>query len=173
MADGYIVYQGDAKGSVEYFKKIDRPMPQFANPADFFMKILAIKYPKKKDDEEKIEYLNRYYHALIEKSVKAENRMIRLEAPKVTGADVIDYKATTKVQLEQLMNRSWILVKREPAFTFAKIMQTVIIGFLMIGAFWKLNDYSTATSVKDMAGAIYYMCITQMTFNFQPTVIVF
>ena len=52
MADGYIVYQGDAKGSVEYFKKIDRPMPQFANPADFFMKILAIKYPKKKDDEE-------------------------------------------------------------------------------------------------------------------------
>ena len=76
-------------------------MPQFANPADFFMKILAIKYPKKKDDEEKIEYLNRYYHALIVKSVKAENRMIRLEAPKnVTGENATRFKATTMVQLE-------------------------------------------------------------------------
>lgn len=47
MADGHIMYQGDAKASVDYFKKIDRPVPQFANPADFFMKLLSINYPKK------------------------------------------------------------------------------------------------------------------------------
>ena len=64
------------------------------------------------------------------------------------------------------MNRSWILVKREPSFTYAKIMQTVIIGLLMMGAFWKLNDYNDSSDVEDMSGAIYYMCITQMTFNF-------
>jgi ABC-type multidrug transport system ATPase subunit len=46
MADGHIVYQGDAKDSIQYFKKIERPVPQFANPADFFMKLLSIKYPK-------------------------------------------------------------------------------------------------------------------------------
>ena len=81
MADGHIVYQGDAKASVEYFKKIDRPVPQFANPADFFMKLLSINYPKGPKDEEKLDYLNRYYHALVEKMVKAENRMIRLPVP--------------------------------------------------------------------------------------------
>ena len=27
MADGHIVYQGDAKGSPAYFKQIDRPVP--------------------------------------------------------------------------------------------------------------------------------------------------
>ena len=46
MCDGNIVYQGDAKQSVQYFKQIDRPVPQFANPADYFMKLLSINYPK-------------------------------------------------------------------------------------------------------------------------------
>ena len=50
MCDGNIVYQGDAKASVKYFKQIDRPVPQFANPADFFMKLLSIDYPVKKED---------------------------------------------------------------------------------------------------------------------------
>ena len=36
----------------------------------------------------------------------------------------------------------------------------------MMGAFWQVNNYTSATSVKDMAGAIYYMTITQMMFNF-------
>ena len=58
MADGNIVYQGDAKASVEYFRQIQRPVPQYANPADFFMKLLSINYPKQTEDEEKMVYLN-------------------------------------------------------------------------------------------------------------------
>ena len=132
---------------MEYFRKIDRPVPQFANPADFFMKLLSIKYPKKQDDEEKMDYLNRYYHALIEKSVKAENRIIRLDAPKIAGADAVQYKASSKVQLNQLMFRSWTLAKREPRLSRAKLIQTTIVGILMMGAFWQVNDYNSASSV--------------------------
>lgn len=58
MADGHIVYQGDAKNSIDYFKKIDRPVPPKTNPADFFMKLLSINYPKQQADEEKLTYLN-------------------------------------------------------------------------------------------------------------------
>lgn len=58
MADGHIVYQGDAKNSIDYFKKIDRPVPAKTNPADFFMKLLSINYPKQQADEEKLTYLN-------------------------------------------------------------------------------------------------------------------
>jgi hypothetical protein len=32
-------------------------LPRFANPADFFMKILTINYPKQVDDEKKIDFL--------------------------------------------------------------------------------------------------------------------
>jgi len=82
MCDGNIIYQGDAKGSATYFRKIGKPVPRFANPADYFMKILAINYPKQDADEEKIKELNNQYHAFLEKAINAENNTVRLEAPK-------------------------------------------------------------------------------------------
>jgi hypothetical protein len=45
------------------------------------MKILFIRYPKTKDDLDNLEYLNRNYHALLEGSVKAENKLIKLPVP--------------------------------------------------------------------------------------------
>ena len=124
-----------------------------------------------------MEYLNRYYHALIERKVKAENRIVRLEPPKLSGADAVNHKAPTGVQLQQLMSRSWVLAKREPRLSRAKILQTVVVGILMMGAFWQVNDYETAgsseddktaayTSVKNMTGAIYFMTVVQMFLNF-------
>lgn len=86
------------------------------------MKLLSINYPKGPEDEEKLDYLKRYYHALIEKQVKAENRMIRIEAPKTTGADAINHKASQSVQFNQLMNRSWTLARREPRLSRAKLL---------------------------------------------------
>ena len=142
MCDGHIVYQGDAKYSPEYFRKIDRPVPKFANPADFFMKLLSINYPKMPEDEANVQYLNRYYHALIENEVKASNRMVRLAPPKMSGADAINHKASQQVQLQQLMHRSWTLAKREPRLSRAKILQTVIVSILMMGAFWQVNNYA-------------------------------
>lgn len=165
MADGNIVYQGDAKASVKYFEGIGMPVPRFANPADFFMKVLSIKYPKEQEDLDKLEKLNRSYRTMNDRMVKAESRMVRLEAPAWQGADAINHKASTKVQLDQLMARSWILAKREPRLSRAKLLQTFIVGVLMVGAFWQVNDYSDI-EVQDMAGAIYFMTIVQMFLNF-------
>lgn len=50
MCDGNVVYQGDAAKSPSYFRSIKYDMPRFANPADIFMKLLAINYPKGKED---------------------------------------------------------------------------------------------------------------------------
>ena len=88
-----------------------------------------------------MEYLNRYYHALIERKVKAENRIVRLDPPKMSGAEAINHKAPTKIQLQELMGRSWKLAKREPRLSRAKILQTVVVGILMMGAFWQVNDF--------------------------------
>jgi ABC-type multidrug transport system ATPase subunit len=81
MADGFTVFQGDAGESMEYFRTLKFNVPRRCNPADFFMKILSVKYPKSKEDEENLEYLNRNYHALLEGSVKAENKLIKLPPP--------------------------------------------------------------------------------------------
>mmetsp|Transcript_14861 Transcript_14861/g.18627 ORF Transcript_14861/g.18627 Transcript_14861/m.18627 type:complete len:140 (-) Transcript_14861:606-1025(-) len=71
------------------------------------------------------------------------------------------------------MHRSWTLAKREPRLSHAKLLQTVVIGLLMIGCFWQVNDFHTKQGVQDCVGAIYFMTIVQMFLNFQPTVIVF
>ena len=130
------------------------------------MKLLSINYPKQAEDEEKMKTLNQCYNAQLAKSVKAEDRMVRLAAPKLEGAEAIQHKASSRVQLGQLMSRSWTLAKREPRLSRAKLLQTIIVAILMIGAFWQVNDYDSKSSVQDMAGAIYFMTIVQMFLNF-------
>jgi len=55
----------------------------------------------------------------------------------------VDHKATNKVQLQQLMHRSWTLAKREPRLSRAKILQTTIVAILMMACFWKVDVYDT------------------------------
>jgi hypothetical protein len=63
--DGYIVYNGEAKTSTVYFDSINFKCPSMTNPADYFMKILTVNYPKTPCDEEKIEYLVDKYENII------------------------------------------------------------------------------------------------------------
>jgi len=64
------------------------------------------------------------------------------------------------------MHRSWTLAKREPRLSRAKILQTIIVGLLMIGTFWKVNNFETYQGVLDCAGALYFLTIVQMFLNF-------
>jgi ABC-type multidrug transport system ATPase subunit len=72
MIDGNIVFQGPSTTSVEYFNSIRYPAPIFSNPADFFLKILQVDYPKQEKDEKKIEYLVSNYQDKLEKKVQSE-----------------------------------------------------------------------------------------------------
>lgn len=54
MADGHIVYQGDAAGSVDYFKSINYICPTYSNPADYFLKILDVPFVKTEKKEREI-----------------------------------------------------------------------------------------------------------------------
>jgi ABC-type multidrug transport system ATPase subunit len=51
MVDGHVVYQGACAKSRQYFDKIGYQVPKFSNPADFFLKLLSVNYPKTPDDE--------------------------------------------------------------------------------------------------------------------------
>ena len=87
------------------------------------------------------------YNAMLKTVVRSEGRQLRLPAPKNTGADAVNHKATMGIQLAQLMHRSWTLAKREPRLSRAKILQSVVVAILMMGAFWQVNDYDSSTSV--------------------------
>lgn len=142
MMDGYIVYQGDAKQSVQHFKMIGKPVPRFANPADFFMKVLSCKYPKTEEDEKNIEDLTRNYRTLLQGSVNAEQKLIKLDPPAGWDDGQVDRMASTGTQLKWLFHRSWILAKREPRLSRAKLFQTVVVALFMASVFAGLGKPS-------------------------------
>jgi len=50
MADGNTVYQGIANEAPAFFTKIGFKFAKFSNPADIFMRVLSINYPKSEID---------------------------------------------------------------------------------------------------------------------------
>lgn len=60
MMDGYIVYQGDAKESPSYFAGLGEICPNHTNPADFYMRILAISYPRDPEDKRVKKFVQHY-----------------------------------------------------------------------------------------------------------------
>jgi ATP-binding cassette, subfamily G (WHITE), eye pigment precursor transporter len=54
MMDGYIVYQGTAAESPDYFRKLGETVPTQANPADTFLMMLQVNYPKQDADHVRI-----------------------------------------------------------------------------------------------------------------------
>lgn len=50
--------------------------PRFANPADFFMKVLSVQYPKKEADIKKIEFLKNAYDEKIAANLKSEHSFV-------------------------------------------------------------------------------------------------
>ena len=111
------------------------------------MKLLSINYPKQQEDNDKITDLNQKYKMYLAKVTKAESRMIRLPSPEREGEVQPPHKAPTGVQLKQLFSRSWVLARRDPRLSRAKILNTTVIGLLMMGAFWQINNFSTMTDV--------------------------
>lgn len=65
MMDGYIVYQGLAKDSTLHFAKIGRTCPSRSNPADYFMKVLSVNYPKEAEDEKTISLFVEHYQTSL------------------------------------------------------------------------------------------------------------
>jgi hypothetical protein len=76
MADGYIVYQGDAKKSPSYFSSIGLYCPTFANPADYYMKRLTVNYPKQEYDERKVKFLKSKYEEKLEMNLATEAALL-------------------------------------------------------------------------------------------------
>lgn len=74
MSDGFCVYQGDAKLSAQYFRDLRFHMPDFSNPADHYMRILAVSFPKNEKDTRKLEFFNQNYDKKIAPWIEKEHK---------------------------------------------------------------------------------------------------
>lgn len=118
LADGNVVYQGVAKDSATYFNLTTAGKTR-RNPCDYFMRELSINYPKKKEDEDKInKYTTKYNN---EQAPILERELLELQYGNLDIDRAGRQGKTFGEQLKMVRYRSLLFVKREPQAVFAKI----------------------------------------------------
>jgi hypothetical protein len=83
-----------------------------ANPADIFMRVLSVKYPKTQQDEAKLLLFNKCYKEQQESEVQGECDWFK--CPQLKIKNISEVRASFYSQLSILMWRSSVFAKREP-----------------------------------------------------------
>jgi hypothetical protein len=78
MMDGYIVYQGPCKDSTAHFAKMGMVCPLQTNPADFYMRVLSVNYPKQPSDEARVQEIVKQYQTQIEGHILEDGKALAL-----------------------------------------------------------------------------------------------
>jgi hypothetical protein len=124
MADGNIVYQGIANRAPRYFDSIGFNIGKYTNPADIFMRIVSINYPKEPEDEEKLDKLISCYKKKCEPAVLKH----------MTEVSLIEFKPRLDNfsepsfgrQLGLLLKRQKTYLAREPLISAAQIVIAIV-----------------------------------------------
>ena len=187
------MYQGEAKLSAQYFRGIGFTMPEFSNPADTYMKILAVKYPPTKKDLQKIDYFVKCYKDKVEPGVLEEMKQLTLDAPDLKAMERT--QAGIRQQIKLLNARNFKGIARNPMQSKAKVGQQIFFALMMICVFTGigfqneggLDDKVTADKATeplkyaaqlnfaafDFYSASYFLTINTFMGNFFNTLIVF
>jgi len=67
--------------SAPYFRDLKFKLPTFSNPADTYMRILAVGFPKSQKDKDKLTYFNKNYDKKLKQFVDNECKMLTLGEP--------------------------------------------------------------------------------------------
>ena len=128
MMDGHTIYHGKAMESVEYFKNQGFAIPQYSNPADYFLKEFYVPFPKTKEQEDKINQLVASYDKQILPEVKDD--MTKIDVTKITERELLEQMTKVNWFLE-----FWILLCRGMYNILYNptLVKFKTIGFVAIG----------------------------------------
>lgn len=167
MAEGNVVYFGQADQAIRYFTDIGFKPPSLTNPGEFYLNILRSDKELKNDDDietgtfsttdstKQIEYLTRKFtiskdKEKIDKYIEQSNTLIHNEInTKDMGQPGI------RKQLKYLIGRSVTHVKREPMLLRSRFTQSLFLAILG-GLIW-LRSGSDQIAISDKISAIFFM----------------
>ena len=133
MADGHIVYQGSALQSPAHFGMLKNGSKKYQNPCDFFMRELAINYPKTEEDQLKIEKYVALYKEKLEIRIQDEIQETMVDSIDVNF--VKEEQAGFALQFKQLAHRYFLYLWREPKAMKGKVAQGIFNGFIMLSLY--------------------------------------
>ena len=145
---GRIAYYGDADDCVDFFADHGFDCPKFSNPADFFLRTLA---------------LNDTDHLLDDADAESSANADAIDKRYTGGIEAyrsrFGYGASFLVQLWLLTVRAWKVYLRNPMLTKARLGQTLIFSLLVGAIYWNVGD--DQRGVTDATGAMFFVVINQ------------
>ncbi|KAE9530645.1 hypothetical protein AGLY_011107 [Aphis glycines] len=173
LASGRTAFLGSTNDAIEFFKTLGVSCPKNHNPADFFIQLLAIVPSQEICSYETIDTVCEAYESSNYKSDMIEHQKQLFSASKSSvdcwgsnglGLENVSspYKATWTEQFSAVFWRSWLSIKKEPALTKIRLIQTMLVAALISFIFY--NQHLDQDGVMNINGALF-MCISNMTFQ--------
>ncbi|XP_021287941.1 ABC transporter G family member 26 [Herrania umbratica] len=172
ISEGYPVYCGKARESMEYFSTL-RFIPEIAmNPAEFLLDLatgqvnditlpedLVASQGTADSDGAVIKYLQLKYKTLLEPKEKEENHQCT-KAPEHLRLAVQVKKDWTMTWWEQFMiiSKRTFRERRRDYFDKLRLVQSVGVAVLL-GLLWWKSSAATEAQLRDQVGLLFYICI--------------
>ncbi|PIA63646.1 hypothetical protein AQUCO_00201174v1 [Aquilegia coerulea] len=171
ISEGYPVYYGKARESMQYFSSL-RFVPEIAmNPAEFLLDLTTgqvndislpedLRTPRGSLEFEKdiIKYLQLKFKVAIEPKEKASHRVTK--APEHLQSAVQVKKDWTMTWWDQFFILSKRTFKERCRDYFDKLRLVQALGVaILLGLLWWKSTTGTEAQLRDQVGLIYYICI--------------
>lgn len=173
---GKVAYNGDVSKLPAYLKDIQRPCPEFVNPADHIMAVLSETIPRascddfnqlfestefgkyaKEDMRKQIELCDyRLSQKIEETSVKYNKRRLFLFKKKMQNLDGA-YATSFWSQMITIFKRSVHFTILDKGQLRMRMAQILVMGLVMASIFWRLPN--TQDRVNDRLSALFMFCL--------------
>ncbi|CAI2361090.1 unnamed protein product [Moneuplotes crassus] len=160
LMDGYQIYHGSAKDSVNYFTDLGFSIPTYANPADYYLMEFFVPFKKSQEDKDKMDLLINKYQEILAPRVEEEDTP-STKYPQITYEDLSQsFKHASFIpELREVVKRAVINIRRHPMLVKMRVGQTLMISLMCCLCFWNLGF--TVKSMQNKAGFIYFLSVNQ------------
>ncbi|KAI9140959.1 ABC-2 type transporter-domain-containing protein [Paraphysoderma sedebokerense] len=165
MAEGEIMYYGEAEASIEYFSTHGYKCPQFSNPADYyFMDILNTTVTTNGGPFTATERIGKLLQAW-KKSGQYQHLYKSIQHPeRIEGVQVKNFRkmASFQDQFSVLFRRAFKNAMRNKLIVKAKFAQILFMSILMGLIFLQVHKRSLAAQIQDRTGALFFVAVNMV-----------
>ena len=170
LADGRIVYHGQADQAVLYFTALGHPCPVYTNPADFFFLELLGNIHKLNTEtgnkRDMVEELCDAWNNSQEKALLIAEQEYEVSKASKGVLDLsLHHKEVSSFarQFSFLMKRAGLNLIRDRMILGVKAVQTIVIALLIGLVYFNVGslEKSPDSQIQDRSGALYFLILNQ------------
>ena len=138
MSDGYTLYYGKAASCSKFFSNLGFQLPEFSNPADYFIEILHINKPHQLSEEEsrRIKIFKEAYESEMKTKNENKSQLFTIEE-----LNVKDMKRKKSFLFQLYMNfyRFGLRILRNPVLSILKMVNFTFVTIMINICYFQLG----------------------------------